>query len=95
MEKIKEYLENRLKVLNFELGYFEDDDENNNLASEKSTKEEIDEVNNLLILFSVSQQRELLKAFILKEVDPAYEIDTGYKFGTDNVDDFIKEFNCG
>jgi hypothetical protein len=48
MEKIKEYLEKRLKVLNYELGYFEDDDDNNNLASAKSTRQEIDEVNNLL-----------------------------------------------
>jgi len=57
MEKIKEYLENRLKRLDYELGYFEDDDEGNNLASAKRTKEEIDEVNNLLILSSVSKTK--------------------------------------
>jgi len=57
MEKIKEYLENRLKRLDYELGYFEDDDDGNNLASAKRTQQEIYEVNNLLILFSVTQAK--------------------------------------
>jgi len=63
MEKIKEYLERRLKRLDYELGHFEDDDDGHNLASAKQTQQEIDEVNNLLILYSVVWQSEQLKAF--------------------------------
>ena len=58
MDKIEEYLKDRLKKLDYELGYYEDDDEGNSLEGAKQTRKEIDEVNNLLVLLSVGVRSE-------------------------------------
>lgn len=50
-------------------------------------------VNKNDLLHNVRQQSELLKAFIEKEVNPVYKMDTSYEFGIDMIDDFIKDFN--
>jgi K+/H+ antiporter YhaU regulatory subunit KhtT len=64
MKKIKEYLDKRLKTLDYELVYFEDDD-GNNLLSAKRVKKEITEVKDLLALFRVSISfKEKLKTTI-------------------------------
>ncbi len=47
-EEVNKYLENRLIVLDYELGYFEDDDEGNCIVSVERTKKEINEVKKLL-----------------------------------------------
>ena len=52
MDKIKEYLEYRLKELDFVLGYFEDEDIKGDINA-KITLKEIDQVKNLLVLLSV------------------------------------------
>ena len=38
-------------------------------------------------------QRKMLIEFVKKEVDPVHELDTNCKFGTDMIDEFLKEFN--
>ena len=55
MEKIKQYLEQRLKELDYALGYFEDVAVNGDV-NVKITLAEIDQVNNLLVLLQSSLQ---------------------------------------
>ena len=62
MDKIKEYLEYRLKELDFVLGYFEDEDIKGDINA-KITLKEIDQVKNLLVLLSVGVRSEQLNNY--------------------------------
>ena len=55
-------------------------------------KEAVDE---LLVLFDVSQQRELLKFFVKTQASELFKTETGFKYNTDCIEETIKNFNCG